>query len=663
MIYQNPQLLFGLFAIAIPILIHLFNFRKHENVFFSSIRFLEEIKTKNNKKRNIKNLLILISRIFAISFLVLAFAKPYIPVNKEVDLSEDIFIYLDNSFSMDAVSEQGRLLDIAKNKAIEITRSYSGSSKFYLITNDFLNTHNKGYSKENFKQAISSIETSPNIKSLSQIIDRKQTISNNPDYIYIISDLQKNTLKITQKDHAINDKILFIPLQGVINSNLSVDSVWVEGPVLKKNNQEVFIKITNYSDDEKEIPLSLRVNNKTKIKQLLSINKNSSEEYKFSVYLDSSINICEFSIVDHPITFDNQIHFNLINNNKINILNIKEKFESDYIQRLYKNDTTNFKYSEKSIVNLNYQEIKEQDLLIINEIQVISSGLLSSIKKLINKGGSIIIIPPININYNEYKEFLSSLELDFFLSIDTNTYFIKKTHVDHPIFNNVFEGSIKNISYPKINSHYSLSKNTKSNRKPIYTLENNETFLSHYNTDDANIYIFNAPLNDAISNFKKHALFVPTFLNIATNSINQNHIYYTIQNGSYFISENNNNNIYHLRNRSTDIIPTTKTINGKTRYYTNNQISKSGQYKLYNNTKVVDHIAYNYNNIESDNRFYEINEIKKLFDKNTIIINKNNNINQLINANINDQHYWKTCLMISLLFFGIEILLLKLIKI
>ena len=155
MIYQNPQLLFGLFAIAIPILIHLFNFRKHENVFFSSIRFLEEIKTKNNKKRNIKNLLILISRIFAISFLVLAFAKPYIPVNKEVDLSEDIFIYLDNSFSMDAISEQGRLLDIAKNKAIEITRSYSGSSKFYLITNDFLNTHNKGYSKENFKQAIS----------------------------------------------------------------------------------------------------------------------------------------------------------------------------------------------------------------------------------------------------------------------------------------------------------------------------------------------------------------------------------------------------------------------------------------------------------------------------------------------------------------------------
>ena len=71
MIYQNPQILYALLALAIPIIIHLFNFRKHEKVYFSSIRFLEEIKTQNKKKRNIKNLLILISRILALLFLIL----------------------------------------------------------------------------------------------------------------------------------------------------------------------------------------------------------------------------------------------------------------------------------------------------------------------------------------------------------------------------------------------------------------------------------------------------------------------------------------------------------------------------------------------------------------------------------------------------------------
>ena len=57
MIYQNPQILYALLALAIPIVIHLFNFRKHEKIYFSSIRFLEEIKTKNKKKRNLKNLI------------------------------------------------------------------------------------------------------------------------------------------------------------------------------------------------------------------------------------------------------------------------------------------------------------------------------------------------------------------------------------------------------------------------------------------------------------------------------------------------------------------------------------------------------------------------------------------------------------------------------
>ena len=78
MIYQNPKLLYALFAIAIPIIIHLLNLQKEKKIYFSSIRFLKEIKEKNRKRVKLKNILILISRILAITFLVIAFAKPYI---------------------------------------------------------------------------------------------------------------------------------------------------------------------------------------------------------------------------------------------------------------------------------------------------------------------------------------------------------------------------------------------------------------------------------------------------------------------------------------------------------------------------------------------------------------------------------------------------------
>ena len=52
--YQNPQLLYFLFALSIPIIIHLFNFRKHKNIYFSSIRFLKQIRKLRNKKDRIK---------------------------------------------------------------------------------------------------------------------------------------------------------------------------------------------------------------------------------------------------------------------------------------------------------------------------------------------------------------------------------------------------------------------------------------------------------------------------------------------------------------------------------------------------------------------------------------------------------------------------------
>ena len=133
--YQNPQLLYALLAIAIPIIIHLFSFRKHKTVYFSSIRFLKEIKEENKKRSTLKNILILISRILAISFLVLAFARPYIPLNNN-HKSNNIFLYLDNSFSMESDDGEGRLLDIAKEKARIITKSYSIESNFYIITND-----------------------------------------------------------------------------------------------------------------------------------------------------------------------------------------------------------------------------------------------------------------------------------------------------------------------------------------------------------------------------------------------------------------------------------------------------------------------------------------------------------------------------------------------
>ncbi|MCX6185937.1 MAG: BatA domain-containing protein, partial [Bacteroidetes bacterium] len=77
--FVYPGFLFALFAISIPIIIHLFNFRRYKKIVFSDIRFLKQVIEKNQKQQNIKNWLVLLCRILAISFLVIAFAQPYLP--------------------------------------------------------------------------------------------------------------------------------------------------------------------------------------------------------------------------------------------------------------------------------------------------------------------------------------------------------------------------------------------------------------------------------------------------------------------------------------------------------------------------------------------------------------------------------------------------------
>src|SRR3954463_7435883 len=127
--FVYPSFLFALAAVAIPILIHLFNFRKYKKIYFTNVRFLKEIKQDTRSRSQLKHLLILLARILAIIFLVFAFAQPYIPRNKNTLVSgtRDVSLFIDNSFSMDAVGQNGSLIEVAKKKAHDIALAYSPS--------------------------------------------------------------------------------------------------------------------------------------------------------------------------------------------------------------------------------------------------------------------------------------------------------------------------------------------------------------------------------------------------------------------------------------------------------------------------------------------------------------------------------------------------------
>ncbi|HKJ80004.1 MAG TPA: BatA domain-containing protein, partial [Prolixibacteraceae bacterium] len=308
-----PTFLFALLAIAIPIVIHLFSFRRYKTVYFSHVGFLKDIKKESQKKSRLKQLLILLSRILAIAALVFAFAQPYIPVNNEAQKSANpvVAVYIDNSFSMNALSEQGQLLERARNKAVEIAQTYPAGTKFRLFTNDLEAKHQHDFNKEQFIRQVTEIQSSPNVIPLSLVHNRfaqnQSFAENEVGNLYYISDFQR---AITDFESYNPSGIFnyFLPLKPNQINNLYIDSSWVEVPAHRLNQEEnILVRIKNNSgEDYQNLPLKLYLNDS--LKSITNFSVAAQNEITASLkYTNASagIQLGKIEITDYPFTHDN----------------------------------------------------------------------------------------------------------------------------------------------------------------------------------------------------------------------------------------------------------------------------------------------------------------------------------------------------------------------
>ena len=151
--FLYPEFLFGLVTLAIPIIIHLFNFRKSKKIYFSSTRFLTNIKKSTSQKLKLKHYLILFSRLLFLLFLVLAFAQPYIPSTNRNPQAESVYVYLDNSASMsNRVEGTMTSLHLGMDYVHEILKLYPTNTTYKFLTNEFAPFSNTLNSKDEIEE-------------------------------------------------------------------------------------------------------------------------------------------------------------------------------------------------------------------------------------------------------------------------------------------------------------------------------------------------------------------------------------------------------------------------------------------------------------------------------------------------------------------------------
>jgi hypothetical protein len=66
--FVYPAFLFALLAVAIPVIIHLFHFRRFRKVYFSDVSFLRQLSDESKKQSRLKHWLVLAARMLAVAF-------------------------------------------------------------------------------------------------------------------------------------------------------------------------------------------------------------------------------------------------------------------------------------------------------------------------------------------------------------------------------------------------------------------------------------------------------------------------------------------------------------------------------------------------------------------------------------------------------------------
>ncbi|MBK8362603.1 MAG: BatA and WFA domain-containing protein [Bacteroidetes bacterium] len=677
-----PEFLFALSVLAIPIIIHLFNFRRFKKIYFTNVRFLKEIKQDTQSKSKLKHLLVLLSRLLALTFLVLAFAQPFIPAktNKVQTGTKRVSIYVDNSFSMDALGKNGSLLETAKKKAREIANAYKPSDEFQLLTSSFEGRHQRLVNRDEFIRILDEIKPTSSVHSISEILQRQQDAlfsegkSKTSKTAYIISDFQQSTfnLESAKIDSAL--QVSLVPVAASALNNLFIDTCFLATPFVQLNTpNELVVKIRNTGGtDVENIPLKLLINNSQKAIASISVNSNSSIETKLSFTISAGgWQRAQLNITDYPITFDDNFFFNFNVRNNLQVLCINGDQPSPALNAIFGNDPY-FSLKNSNHNQVDYSAFSSMQLIILNEVNDYSSGLIQELKKFVTKGGSVFVIPSTNANISNYNNLFSELEINSFGTKVQQQEKVDKIEVRHPLFTGVFEKGKslpENMDLPIVNSYYSVLRNSKTISETVMKLSGGNTYLSSNQSGRGVVYVLASSLQPEDGNFSRHALFVPVLLRAALRGSSEiNKPLIIGEDHDFGISDTliSADNVFHLINTKEkfDIIPESKIYNNATILSVHDQIKNAENYDLNAGNALVAVESFNFNRKESDLSVYsptELTEISSKYgnSKINVIETEGKDLSHSI-AQLNEgKRLWKYCIILVLVFLAIEILLIR----
>lgn len=661
MTFLYPSFLFGLFALAIPVIIHLFNFRRTKKIYFSNTLFLKKVKEASSSKLKLKHYLVLASRLLFVFFLVMAFAQPFIPSKEDLTSTSRNIIYLDNSWSMsNEVDEDLPALNEASRYIEKLLEIYPEDAEYKVITNDFEPFSNTFKSKVETSDYLTELRFSGSSRTSGEILNRimNETEGVNAD-IYWISDFQQTMFEdeMPRFDSARN--VNLIPLYFTSVNNVYIDSVYLDNPFLVGDTKpKLNVIIENGGTEEvRDLVVKVLLEETEVATGSATILPGDQALITFDLAFDlQGINRGRIVFEEFPVTFDNDFYFTLNAGRKINILEIKGTNRKTHVENVYGN-TNLFNFQSFNIANLDYGLIEKADLVVLNGIQSLDVSLTSPLNAYLENFGNLLIIPTYRPDVNSYRQVNG---LGRVSAVDTaRRVALAAPDFDNPFFQNVFEENNAGIAMP-------LATNTiawGSDRTALLRSQSGVPYLSEIDRG-GKIYLVGAPFDLDFSTFQNHALFVPVMYRMAVmSSRSDNRLYYFIDEEyiSMPVDRAIGDEVARLERDEEELIPSQRVIGNDLLVEVPKYLLSAGFYNVTLAGDNLTSLAFNYSPEESNLEQPPTEYLQDVFGGNIDIFDTDSaeEFEGAIENKYIGTPLWKYAILLALVFLLAEVLLLR----
>ena len=519
--FLNPGFLWALLALAIPVVVHLFNLQRTEKVVFANNRMLQSIIRETSKARNLRHLLLLVLRLLAMASIIIAFAQPVFSdkSGKQVQGISAVCTYLDDSPSMSLPDDGGTALD----RGIAFAGSIPGKSGnigwFKLMTNSQGHSRHSWTSAAGFRDQVLEVQKNPasgNFQTNLNRAYRQFSLRNGQErkQLFLISDFQKSQFSEGMQvklDSSVDH--IFVPVGHKDVFNVWIDSAWKAiNSVENGNRTEIRFRVkTSGIPQARQTRVQLFEGNNLLAGKPLEIKP--GQDLISSLSFKSVGNGIRYrlEIDDIGNPSDNSFYFTIKPRSPLKILVLGQN-RNQVLNNLF-SSSSDFRFFETSAGNPHYAAIESCDLLILNQVKEISQALGSRIKETLENGKAVAILPASDIE-NDLQ--LPGIPDAVFPIAAVPVKAVPESKIlqpagDNSFFKGTFVEQGRNPGLPSSTQILNLDKNG----FPLLRYESGKVFLSKLNVGAGNLYVFAGDASDKNNSFHRHPLMLASFFRMA----------------------------------------------------------------------------------------------------------------------------------------------------